>query len=1038
MFRKTLKSCMPFVLLLIMAVYLQAEPVFAATGNEALYPDQPEYMMGDTTLIHGTGFDPNYPVTVQVVRVDGSIVTGNGSETPGSDTVTTDANGDFSYNYLLDGGPESVYNGTLTVNAIDANDSTVLATTTFLDNPQYGLQGCQKMHGSQPHVCGDGPDSSQWAHSMDDPDMSSGDIKGWCELEDVPHRLRMHLKDQLTQSETFVITSSHDYTDGTLTGFDGASGFYVGADRDNPDFAEGELTKECTTLSSGVPTLPYGGYECVVVGPSFPSDQIQYTWYVQFNPAETGDKDKKWALYWKAHTSSQSMEWSSGVDLKSRIDYPGGFKTLPVKVDCGSEGDGTADLLVIKTGDPNPVTVGETLTYTITVTNNGPDEATGVTLTDMLPGSVTLVPPITTTQGSCDEALGVVTCDLGTLADGANATVTINVTPNSAGAIGNSAEVSSNETDPNGGNSSSTATTTVNPIQHTLTVTPAGTGVGTVTSDVGGINCGTTCSDSFASGTVVTLTATADPGSTFTGWGGDCSGTVSPTSVTITSDKTCTATFDLVPPASFTLTITSAGSGNGTVTSSPAGIDCGADCTEDYTDGTGVTLTPTADAGSTFTGWSGNADCSDGSVTMDASKGCTATFTLDSPPGPPSDTVADLVLCQDAFIAPHNATNSGESSTNSAGCNTPWGVAIDRSVTPNRVYVSDVSNHRVLAWTVESTLVNGQAADMVFGQSDFVSNQCNPGGSPAGPGTLCGPRGIAVDSVGNLYVADTANARVTVYFTPFVIDPLVPGSGDNLADRVFGQNNNLYGAGCQDPNTYTATAGSLCGPYGVAVDSAGNLYVADTGHNRVLKFDRPLVAPSPSCMTCGDDVPDWIVGQNGSYTSTAANLGGRGPSSLSGPQGVGLDSQDNLFVADTNNNRVLVFELPLDDVAEKVIGQTNFTSGGHGLSGKPTAGSLYNASGVAVDGSGIVYIADRINRRVMQYNPPLAQFGSQGVRVFGQWNATTGEGPLNTARCNYPSLSEYTHCMPTTVAVDSSGDLWAVDFGNHRVLEYGH
>jgi uncharacterized repeat protein (TIGR01451 family) len=950
MFRKTLKSCMPFVFLLFMAAYFQAKPVNAATGNEAVYPDQPEYMMGDTTIIHGTGFGPNYSITVQVVRVDGSIVTGNGSETPGSDTVTTDANGNFSYNYLLDGGPESVYNGTLTVNAIDANDTTVLATTTFLDNPQYGLQGCQKMHGSQPHVCGDGPDSSQWAHSMDDPDMSSGGIKGWCELEDVPHRLRMHLKDQLTQSETFVITSSHDYTDGTLTGFDGASGFYVGADRDNPNFAEGELTKECTTLSSGVPTLPYGAYECVVVGPSFPSDQIQYTWYIQFNPDETGDRDKKWALYWKAHTSSESMEWSSGVDLKSRIDYPGGFKTLPVKVDCGSEGNGTADLSVIKTGAPNPVTVGETLTYTITVTNYGPDEATGVTLTDMLPGSVTLVPPITTTQGSCDEALGVVTCDLGTLADGANGIVTIKVTPDSAGAIGNSAEVSSNETDPVEGNNSSTATTTVNPIQRTLTITPTGTGGGTVTSDVGSINCGTTCSDSFASGTVVTLTATADPGSTFTGWSGD-------------------------------------------------------------------------------------ADCSDGSVTMDASKGCTATFTLDSPPGPPSDTAADLVLCQYDFT--HNSTNAGAPTTNAVGCNTPWGVAIDRSVTPNRVYVSDVNNNRVLGWSNEAALVSGQAADLVFGHADFTSHQCNQGGSPAGPGVLCAPRGIAVDSAGNLYVADTANARITVYFTPYVVTP-VPGSGDNLADRVFGQNNNLYGAGCQDPNTTSTKAGSLCGPYGVALDSADNLYVADTGHNRVLKFDRPLVPASPSCTTCGDDVPDWVAGQNGSYTSTVTNLGGRGPSSLSGPQGVGLDSQDNLFVADTNNNRVLVFELPLDDTAEKVVGQTDFTSGGHGLTGKPTAGSLYNPSGVAVDGSGIVYIADRINRRVMQYNPPLAQFGSLGVRAFGQWNPTTGEGPLNTARCNYPSLTEYTHCMPSTVAVDTSGDLWAVDFGNHRVLEYGH
>ncbi|MFN3481314.1 MAG: InlB B-repeat-containing protein, partial [Thermodesulfovibrionales bacterium] len=78
----------------------------------------------------------------------------------------------------------------------------------------------------------------------------------------------------------------------------------------------------------------------------------------------------------------------------------------------------------------------------------------------------------------------------------------------------------------------------------------------------------------------------------------------------------------------YTLTVIKSGTGTGTVTSNPAGINCGSDCSEDYTSGTTVTLTAQADSGSTFAGWSGDADCSDGVVTMDADKSCTATFTL--------------------------------------------------------------------------------------------------------------------------------------------------------------------------------------------------------------------------------------------------------------------------------------------------------------------------------------------------------------------------------------------------------------------------
>ncbi len=153
-----------------------------------------------------------------------------------------------------------------------------------------------------------------------------------------------------------------------------------------------------------------------------------------------------------------------------------------------------------------------------------------------------------------------------------------------------------------------------------LTVSKAGGGTGDVTSNPVGIDCGSDCTETYAASTSVTLTPTAGADSQFTAWSGhaDCSDG----QVTLTADKTCIATF--IHPVS--LTVTRAGDGTGKVTSSPAGINCGTDCSQDYDLGTAVSLTATASTGSIFTAWSGHADCSDGQVTMDVAKTCTATF----------------------------------------------------------------------------------------------------------------------------------------------------------------------------------------------------------------------------------------------------------------------------------------------------------------------------------------------------------------------------------------------------------------------------
>lgn len=135
----------------------------------------------------------------------------------------------------------------------------------------------------------------------------------------------------------------------------------------------------------------------------------------------------------------------------------------------------------------------------------------------------------------------------------------------------------------------------------TLTTAKEGSGGGIVRSSPAGIDCDGDCSETYTMNTVVTLTATPDVNSNFTGWSEACSGTGSCT-VTLDAAKTVTATFTL---KSLGLSLTLAGNGSGTVTSNLVGINCPTDCSEPYTINTPVTLAATPDANSNFTGWSG-------------------------------------------------------------------------------------------------------------------------------------------------------------------------------------------------------------------------------------------------------------------------------------------------------------------------------------------------------------------------------------------------------------------------------------------------
>ena len=184
-------------------------------------------------------------------------------------------------------------------------------------------------------------------------------------------------------------------------------------------------------------------------------------------------------------------------------------------------------------------------------------------------------------------------------------------------------------------------TATFDILTYALQVIPNGTGRGTVTSNPSDINCqpdGTGCSAEFAPGTSVVLTAQAQPGSVFSGWSGACYG-IHICILSMQGPRLVTATFTLEAAS---LQVSLAGSGSGTVTSSPPGIDCGSaggsggtDCSEFYDLGEIVTLTAQPAPGSTFDGWtasggsptcSGSGECS---ITMSGTQQVTATFTLE-------------------------------------------------------------------------------------------------------------------------------------------------------------------------------------------------------------------------------------------------------------------------------------------------------------------------------------------------------------------------------------------------------------------------
>ncbi|MGO4880484.1 MAG: hypothetical protein ACLP59_06625 [Bryobacteraceae bacterium] len=296
--------------------------------------------------------------------------------------------------------------------------------------------------------------------------------------------------------------------------------------------------------------------------------------------------------------------------------------------------------------------------------------------------------------------------------------------------------------------------------------------------------------------------------------------------------------------------------------------------------------------------------------------------------------------------------------------NAPTGLTLNNGT----LYVSDSANDRVRAvagGSITTVAGNGVAAYAGDGLAAVNAN-------------LDGPAGLAFDSSGNLYIADARNYRVRMVNAAGIIATY---AGDGTASGFGGQG---------DPATLTP----LNQPQGVAADSAGDVYIADTGHSRLIEVD-----PAGNIQ---------VVAGTGT--------GGAAPGQLYNPSGLALDADGNLFIADTANHRIEM--LSPAGVLSTVAGTG--TAGFSGDGGAAMAAQLDSPAAVAVDANENIFIADTGNNRVRLITPDgnIATVAGTGDAAY---NGDSGAA-LSIALFN-----------PGGLALDGQGNVWIADTGNNRV-----
>ena len=361
-----------------------------------------------------------------------------------------------------------------------------------------------------------------------------------------------------------------------------------------------------------------------------------------------------------------------------------------------------------------------------------------------------------------------------------------------------------------------------------------------------------------------------------------------------------------------------------------------------------------------------------------------------------SHQAADLVLGQADFVSKVAASPSATT------CAAPSGIAVDP--TTGKVFISDTTNNRVLRYASLASLTNGAAAEAVLGQPDFTSH-----GSATTQKELNAPFGLACDKNGTLWVADSGNNRVLRFDNASAKPQFAVNADGVLGQAMFSTN----------ATSTPPTQSSMKSPRGVAVDANGTLWVADFTENRVLRFDDAANVINGANADGVLGAPNFVTDFGGLCLQYAFH----------GPIGVAVDSAGGLWVSDFSNNRVLRFDdaanLSNGALADGVLGQPDFTHSTQPISA--TAASIYRPSGISVDSNGALWVADTLEIRVLKYSSAASKAnGASADTVLGQPDfATTVSSTTQNGLGGSFGLT-----------VDPANGLWVSDLGNLRVLHY--